>query len=321
MSRKFIIDTDTASDDAVAIIMALRWPDVEVKALTVTSGNIPLNQAVINALYTVELCGADVPVYRGADRPLLRAAEHAEWFHGEDGMGNQNYPPPKRAEENKHAVDALIETISANAGIVLVTLGPLTNVAMAVTRAPEIVGNVSRCVVMGGAANTVGNVSPAAEYNIWYDPEAARLVFRSGLPIEMVGWEHCRGASVLTEDEIAYIRSLDTSLAHFTIDSNQTAIDAYHIQTGEHGLSLADPTSMAVALDPTICTRMGRHYVDIETQSELTRGMTVVDQLGVAGDERNREVWKPLIAREPNASVCWEFDAKRFKEALYSVLK
>jgi purine nucleosidase len=321
MPRKFIIDTDTASDDAVAIIMALRWPDVEVAAITTVSGNVSLEQATTNALYTVELCGADTPVYRGADRPLVREPAYAHWFHGKDGFGDMRYPQPKRGVEAKHAVDALIDTIQANPGIVLVTLGPLTNVALAVARMPEIVAKVSRCVVMGGAACTVGNVTPAAEYNIWVDPEAARMAFHSGLPIEMVGWEHCRGESVFGGQEIARLRDLGTPLAEFAVDSNRTAIAAFQTQTGEAGLSLPDPVAMAIALDRSVCTRGSRHYVDIETTSELRRGMTVVDQLGVATDERNRAVWKPLIAREPNAMVCWEFDARRFKEMVYEALR
>src|SRR5256886_13736926 len=118
--RKFLIDTDTASDDAVALIMALRASDVRVEAITVVSGNVPLAQGTRNALCTVELCGADVPVFSGADRPLLRAAAHADWFHGKDGLGDQNYPPPQKRADSKHAVDALIETIGANPGIELV---------------------------------------------------------------------------------------------------------------------------------------------------------------------------------------------------------
>jgi purine nucleosidase len=146
------------------------------------------------------------------------------------------------------------------------------------------------------------------------------MVFHSGLPIEMVGWEHGRGPSVFDAREIAHMRSLDTPLATFTLDSNRTAIEAYHVQTGEDGLVLHDPTTMAIALDPLVCTRSGQHYVDIECTSELTRGMTVVDQLGVAADARNRAVWQPLIARPPNVSVCWEFDARRFKEMVYQAL-
>ncbi len=321
MTRKFIIDTDTASDDAVALVMALRWPDVQVEAITTVSGNVPVEQSTINALYTTELCGADVPVYPGAARPLTREPVHAQFFHGKDGLGDQGYPPPRRQPEATHGVDALIDVIKANPGIVLVTLGPLTNVALAVARAPEIIHNVSRCVVMGGAACTVGNITPAAEYNIWVDPEAARRVFHSGLPIEMVGWELCRGEANLNMDEIAYIRNLDTPLAHFTVDCNQQAIKANQEWLGDPGMALPDPVAMAIALDPTICARKSSHYVDIETNSELTRGMTVVDELGVANDERNRLLWGPLVSKAPNVTVCWEIDTQRWKEALYSTLK
>jgi inosine-uridine nucleoside N-ribohydrolase len=319
MPRAFLIDTDTASDDAVALIMALREPDVDVKAITVVSGNVPVDQGVINALYTAELCGADVPVYRGVARPLLREPEYAEWFHGKDGLGDQNYPPPKRAPETMHAVDAIIETVKQNPGIVIVTLGPLTNLALAVSRSPEIVALVSRCVVMAGAACTVGNVTPAAEFNVWYDPEAARIVFLSGLPIEMVGWELSRFDAIINPENIAYIRSLNTPLAQFAVDCNSRAMQAVFEQSGEIGIELPDPVAMAVALDPTICTRSSRHYVDVETQSELTRGMTVVDQLGVASDRRNGVLWKPVIDRS-NVMVCWEIDIPRWKEMLYGAL-
>ncbi len=322
MSRAFIIDTDTASDDAVALIMALRWPDVEVKGITVVAGNVNLDQAVRNALYTVELCGADVPVYRGAEKPLLRSHQHAEWFHGKDGLGDQGYPPPKRAPQKQHGVDALIETIRANPGIVLVTLGPLTNVALAVSQAPDIAANVSRCVVMGGAACTVGNVTPAAEYNIWVDPEAARIVFHSGLPIEMVGWELCRGDANIRHHEIDAIKRMDTPLAHFTVDCNSTAIQANFNQSGERGMALPDPVAMAVALDPvTVVNRMSKHYVEVETVSELTRGMTIVDELGVVNDARNEVIWHSVVNRPPNVNVCWEINIPRWKEMLYSVLK
>lgn len=321
MTRDFIIDTDTASDDAVALLMALRWHDVTVRAVTVVSGNVDVDQAATNALYTAELCGVDVPVYKGARQPLIRKYENAHWFHGEDGMGNQHYPAPKRQPEPGHAVDALIETIKAYPGCVLVTLGPLTNVALAVSRAPEIAKLVSRCVVMGGAAATNGNVTPAAEYNVWVDPDAARIVFHSGLPIEMVGWEFCQGEFVITDDEMAQIRQFNTPYAQFTLDCNTVAIQAYHVQTGEHGLSLPDPVAMSVALDPTICTHSDLHYVDVETHSDLTRGMTVVDKLHVAKDARNQSVWRDLIGRDPHIRVCWALDAARWKEALYKVLE
>lgn len=315
MPRPFLIDTDTASDDAVAIIMALRHPDVEVKAITTVCGNVPLEQGTRNALYTVELCGADVPVYMGAARPLTREPAHAQWFHGRDGLGDMNYPAPTRQPAQGHAVETIIETARANPGLTIVTLAPLTNIALALANAPDIVNYVSRCVVMGGAACTVGNVTPAAEYNIWCDPEAARMVFHSGLPIEMVGWELCRGAAMLYPDEMAEVRAIGTPLAEFAIDCNRMAFKASVKQSGEGGLGLPDPVAMAVALDPAICTRKSRHAVEIETQSELTRGMTVVDQLNVTSDERNSGLWARAFHRG-NVHVCWEIDVPAWKALL-----
>jgi len=321
VNRTFLIDTDTASDDAVALIMALRTPGVEVAAITVVAGNVSVRQGVRNALYTAELCGSEVPVFTGAAHPLRREPADSTWFHGGDGLGDQGYPAPHREAAPGGAVDAMIETIGAHPGLVLVTLGPLTNVALALQRSPEIASLVGRCVVMGGAACTVGNVTPAAEFNLWADPEAAHAVFHSGLPIEMVGWELCRGQATLSERELEEIHGLGTSMARFAVDCNRTALAASQAQSGEPGLDLPDPVAMAIALDPAICTRMSRHYVEIETSSELTRGMTVVDALGVVGDDRNRDPWSSLLGRGPNVSVCWEIDVPAWKEALYAALR
>src|SRR5712671_5430710 len=317
--RTFLIDTDTASDDAVALIMALRAPDVRVAAITVVAGNVPVEQATRNALYTVELCGADVPVYSGAAKPLLRTYENATWFHGRDGLGDHNYPPPKQAAQAKHAVDAIIETIEANPGLVLVTLGPLTNVALALAKKPRIASRVSRCVVMGGAPCCEGNVTPAAEYNVWVDPEAARMVMLSGLPVELVGWHLCRGEAVLRDDDIARVLALNTDVASFAIECNSHARKAYKIQTGEDGICLPDPVAMCLALDPSV-GNWSEHYVDVETQSELTRGMTVVDHLNVADDERNKAVWADVLRRS-RAKVCWTIDNPGWKNALIAALR
>jgi purine nucleosidase len=322
MARAFIIDTDTASDDAVALIMALRWPEVDVKAITMVAGNVGLEQATRNALYTVELCGANVPVYMGARKPLTRHHENAQWFHGQDGLGDQGYPPPEQRPEMMPAVDAIIETVKANPGIIMVTLGPLTNIALAVSKAPEIIPLVSRCIVMGGAANCVGNVTPAAEYNIWVDPEAAHIVFSSGLPIEMAGWELCRGDANLRQNDIDYIRGLDTSLGNFTIDCNTVAMQANFKQSAEVGIALPDPVAMAVALDPAgVVKRSSKHHVMIEHKSDLTRGMTVVDELGVTGELLNLPVWGIERQHEANTRVIWEIDIPHWKQMLFQVLK
>jgi purine nucleosidase len=220
-----------------------------------------------------------------------------------------------------NAIDAMIETIKANPGIVLVTLGPLTNLALAITREPRLVAQVGRCVVMGGAPCCEGNVTPAAEYNIWVDPEAAQIVIRSGLPVEMVGWQTCRGEAVLNEEDIAQVLGFKHELARFAIECNSRARQAYKEQTGEDGISLPDPVAMSVALDPTIGTQWSDHHVDVETRSELTRGMTVVDRLNVAADERNRMVWADVLRKGTKTKVCWTIDSRRWKEGLFSALQ
>lgn len=318
--RTFLIDTDTASDDAVALIMALRTPDVHVAAITVVAGNVNLPQATRNALYTTELCGAKVPVYSGAEKPLVRPYQDATWFHGRDGFGDHNYPAPKRSAEKLHAVDAIIQVAESNPGLVLVTLGPLTNIALAVSRSSSIIEKVSRCVVMGGNPCCEGNVTPAAEYNLWVDPEAARIVMRSGLPIELIGWQLCRGGAVLGERDITHVLSFKTKLARFAIESNSHARAALKTQTGEDGICLPDPVAMSIALDPTIATDWGEHHVEIETHSDLGRGMSIVDRLNVAHDERNREVWAQAL-KGRKARVCWAIDNQRWKSALYAALR
>ncbi len=321
VTRTLLIDTDTASDDAVAIIMALRAPEVRVVAITTVAGNVDVQQSTRNALYTAQLCGSDVPVYTGAEKPLLRTYQNATWFHGRDGLGDHSYPPPRQSPGSLHAVDAIIDAVEANPGIVIVTLAPLTNIALAVAKMPSIAQKVGRCVIMGGAPCCEGNVTPAAEYNIWVDPEAARIVLRSGLPIELVGWHLCRGEAVLNEADIARIHGFDNDLAHFAIECNSHARHAYKIQTGEDGISLPDPVAMCIALDPSIGTHWSSHYADVETDSELTRGMTVVDRLNVAGDDRNRPVWDAVLGSDRKAKVCWTIDHQRWKESLFTALR
>ena len=319
--RPFLIDTDTASDDAVALIMALRSLQIEVLAITTVAGNVDVHQASRNALYTAELCESKVPVFVGAEQPLKRPHLNASWFHGRDGLGDHGYPPPRRAPETQSAPDAIIDAIESHPGLVMVTLGPLTNVALALQKKPGIAAKVSRCVVMGGAPCCEGNVTPAAEYNIWCDPEAARIVMRSGLPIELVGWHLCRGEAVLNPSDIHHVLSFGTPVASFAIECNSRAQQAFLEQSGEHGISLPDPVAMAVALDPSIVTSQSEHFVDVETESELTRGMTVVDRLNVAHDERNRDVWAAQLVGADKAKVFWTIDNARWKQSLYAALR
>ena len=320
MKNKYFIDTDTASDDAVALLMALEWHDVEVLGISVVSGNMSVKQGSINARYTVELCKKDVPVYVGADAPLVKKREHADWFHGPDGMGNMNYPAPKLQETNEDFIEVLNNHINKYPDeITLVTLGPLTNVANFIKKYPESFLKLKNIVIMGGASNTVGNVTPAAEYNIWCDPEAADIVFKSKHhDIAMVGWELCRGEANLTEEEMELAYSFKTEKADFTIDCNKHALDSSQNWLGDPGLGLPDPVAMAVALNPAVTTKVSRHNVQVVIDGPA-RGMTIVDQLHVGESEPHiDEHWSHT---ERNVNVIWEIDSDEWKETLYKTIR
>ena len=320
MKNKYFIDTDTASDDAVALLMALEWHDVEVLGISIVSGNMSVEQGSINARYTVELCKKEVPVYVGADAPLVKKREHADWFHGPDGMGNMNYPAPKLQETNEDFIEVLNNHINQHPNeITLVTLGPLTNVANFIKKYPDSFLKLKNIVIMGGASNTVGNVTPAAEYNIWCDPEAADIVFKSKHhDIAMVGWELCRGEANLTEEEMELAYSFKTEKADFTIDCNKHALDSSQNWLGDPGLGLPDPVAMAVALNPAVTTKVSRHNVQVVIEGPA-RGMTIVDQLHVGESEPHiDEHWSHT---ERNINVIWEIDSDKWKETLYKTIR
>ncbi len=301
--RNFIIDTDTASDDAVALVLALRQPDIDVKAITVVAGNVPLPQGLQNALFTAELCGASVPVYAGCAKPLLRELETAEAVHGEDGMGDIGLPLCGREPTPGHAADVLRQAIKSNAGdITLVTLGPLTNVALALLREPELATKVSSCFIMGGIGAGHGNVTPTAEFNIWVDPEAAKIVYESGLPISMVGWDISWQYATFDADQADEIRRIGTPLAEFVIDIQKTLTDFSMRENALAGFDLPDPITMAAAIDPSVC-RYERYRVDVTAGDGLARGITVVDRLAVTG-------------REPNVDVAVSADRQAFVKLL-----
>ena len=306
--RHFLIDTDTGSDDAVALVMALTNPEIRVEAITVVAGNVPLEQGVQNALFTVELTGADVPVYQGMGAPLLRPHEGAQHVHGSDGMGDIGLEVYGRSPAPEHATDVLQETIDRYAGeITLVTLGPLTNVALAFLRDPSLASKVSNCVVMGGTGRGHGNVTPVAEYNIWVDPEAAQIVFESGMPITMVGWDVSYTYATLNEAEAASLRAIGTPLATFCVDIQAALIKFATETSGLDGFDLPDPIAMAVAIDPAISTVAKRLFVAIEIGGVWCRGQTVVDHLGVTG-------------RDPNVEVVVEASRERFLELLHDAV-
>lgn len=289
--RKFLIDTDTASDDAVALLMALRDPDVEVVAVTVVAGNVGLDQAVQNALYTLELIGSTVPAYAGCAAPLIQPLHTAQIVHGEDGMGDIGLPVAGRVPSAGDAVDVLARLIEEHGAgeLTLVTLGPLTNIALLFARHPEYATRLREVVVMGGTGDGAGNITAAAEFNIWVDPEAAAVVFNSGARLVMVGWDISRKYATFDEAAAADLRTVGR-LGGFSVDIQAVLTQFALTSTGLAGFDLPDPIAMAVALDPSIGTDVRHLNVVIETRGEFTRGATVVDHTGYTGRPRNTHV-------------------------------
>jgi purine nucleosidase len=289
MPRKIIIDTDPGQDDAVAILLALASPDeLEVLGIVAVAGNVGLAQNARNALRVVELSGrTDVPVHAGSSRPLRRQLVTAEYVHGSTGLDGPNLPEPRMALEPRHGVDFLVDAIMAHprGAIALCTLGPLTNIALALIREPAIAERLEEIVMMGGAYFEVGNVTPAAEFNIYVDPEAADIVLRSGIPITMAPLDvtHMMRS---TPARIAAIRALGnhagTAVAAMLEFSQDFDLGKY----GWDGAPLHDPCVIAYLLQPSLFE--GRHInVAVECASELTLGMTVADYWGVTGRARN----------------------------------
>lgn len=309
MKRTFWIDTDTASDDAVALIMAFMNPDIEVVGLSIVAGNVPLDMGVQNALYTAELCAATAPIYVGAAKPLSRELGTAQFVHGEDGMGDIGLPLSGRTPTSGNAVDKLIEAIHLHADhIELVTLGPLTNIALALQQDPSIARSVKRCVVMGAVADHIGNVTQVAEFNMWVDPEAVDIVLRSGMHLEFVGWDISRTEAVVTPQESAMIRSLGTERANFSVHIQRVLEKFCAEETHLNGFDLPDPIAMAYAIDTSIATEVHHWYLASETSSELTRGMVVMDTLGV-------------MHQEPNAFVVTRASHEKFMSMLVDALQ
>ncbi|MBO9587446.1 nucleoside hydrolase [Devosia sp.] len=289
MPRKIIIDTDPGQDDAVAILLALASPeDFDVLGVVAVAGNVGLHHNATNARKIVELAGrSDVPVYAGCARPMRRTLVTAEHVHGDTGLNGPDLPTPKIELQPQHGVDYIIETLltAEPKTITLCTLGPLTNIGMALVKEPKIAERVAEIVMMGGAYFEVGNITPAAEFNIYVDPEAADIVFRSGIKI-----------TVLPLDVTHQIQSTPARLNAILALGNRSGQAVYDMLSfsegfdlkkyGWEGAPLHDPTVIAYLIDPTLFE--GRECnVTIETASELTVGMTVTDYWHVTDKPRN----------------------------------
>ena len=301
MSTPILIDCDPGHDDAIALLLALASPEVELLGVTTVAGNQTLEKTTTNALRVLELAGrGDVPVAAGADRPLARELFIADYVHGESGLDGPELPEPRTKPVDQHAVDFLAEQIlGSQLPVTLVPVGPLTNVALLLSRHPEAAENVERIVIMGGAV-AEGNVTPAAEFNIYVDPEAAWRVFHSGLPVTMIGLDVTHQALMMP----AHVERLRASgdVGRFVAELHDFFV-RYHERTyGTEGAPIHDAVAVAQVLRPGIVETLHRH-VDVDCESRLCRGRTVVD------------LWH-RTGGEPNADVGVGIDADAFLELL-----
>ncbi|UWQ15483.1 nucleoside hydrolase [Aliiroseovarius sp. M344] len=289
MKSKIIIDTDPGQDDAVAILLALASPDeIEVLGITTVAGNVPLELTAKNARIVCELAGKrEIKVFAGCDRPLRRDLVTAEYVHGKTGLNGPVLPDPTMPLQEQHAVDFIIDTLRSEAPgtVTLCPLGPLTNIATAFERAPDIIDRVQEIVLMGGAYFEVGNVTPAAEFNIYVDPQAADIVFRSGVSLVVMPLDVTHKALV-TKARNDTFRALPGDVGHAVAEMTDF-FERFDIEKyGSDGAPLHDPTVIAYLIQPDLFR--GRHVnVQIETQSELTMGMTVADWWGVTDRPTN----------------------------------
>jgi purine nucleosidase len=288
MADKIIIDTDPGQDDAFAILLALASPELEVLGITAVAGNVPLHLTEINIRKICELAKrTDIPVFAGCDRPMQRALRTAEHVHGATGLDGADLPSPIMPLQDQHGVDFMIETLRREdpGTVTLCPLGPLTNIATALTRAPDIASRIRRIVAMGGGLFEGGNITPAAEFNIWVDPEAATIVLGSGIPLTMIPLDVTHKV-LTTRDRIAAIRAIGTPLAQAAAGWLEFFERFDEAKYGTDGGPLHDPNVIAWLLRPDLYE--GRLCnVEIETESELCVGMTVVDWWGVTSREKN----------------------------------
>lgn len=293
-----LIDCDPGQDDAVMLMLAMNSPELEIVGITAVGGNVPLARTEANARRICELMGRrDLRVHAGCDNPLVRPLVTAAHVHGEDGLMGLTLPAPTMPLQRQHAVDFIVETLRARDDVVLCPVGPLTNVAMALIKAPDIARKVRRIVLMGGAIHG-GNVTPVAEYNIYADPEAAAVVVRSGAPVVMIGLD-CTHQALIGPDEIAALKGSAAPGARGTV-----ALFDFperwkpHLYGGRVGFPVHDACVIGYLLDPGAFAGRDCH-VAVETSSPLTLGQTVVD-------------WHGKHGGAPNATVLRDVDAPRF---------
>ncbi|WP_419864468.1 nucleoside hydrolase [Candidatus Poriferisodalis sp.] len=289
---KIILDCDPGHDDAVAILLAAR--QCEMLAITTVSGNAPLEMTTANALIMCQLAGLDIPVHAGADRPLLVPAAHASRAHGATGLDGPPRPGVHLEATSNDAVGAIIETARAHDDVWLVPVGPLTNIALAIRQAPDIVDRVAGISLMGGAVGP-GNVTPTAEFNIWADPHAAQMVFAAGVPLVRMAGLNLTHQLCVGPNETASLRAQGGMVPEFVAALFDFYLAGYRERAGLEAAPMHDPCAVLAVTHPELLT-FGARHVDVETNGQLTRGMTVADE-------------RPGAEATPNCEVAYSIDA------------
>lgn len=302
MTRKIIIDTDPGQDDAVAILLALASPELEVLGITAVAGNVPLALTELNTRKMVELAGRpDIPVFAGCDAPLDRPLVTAEHVHGRTGLDGPTLPDPQIPLQAKHGVDFIIDTLRSSKDVTLCPLGPLTNIAAALTQAPDIKQNIQEIVLMGGGFFEGGNITPAAEFNIYVDPTAADIVLRSGVPVTMLPLD-CTHQALTTAPRVAAFRALPNRAGPVVAELTDFFERYDKEKYGSDGAPLHDPCVIAYLLRPDLFNSRFIN-VEVETISKLTLGATVAD-------------WWRVTDRPANVTYVKDVDADGFFELL-----
>ncbi len=316
-NRKVILDCDPGHDDALAILLAAKHLDV--LGITTVGGNQTLEKVTANALKVVEFAElTHIPVARGIGHPLVKAPLHVPEIHGETGMDGPTLPDPTTPLHPKHAVDFIIDTLMSQDGVTLIPTAPLTNIATALRREPRIASRIVEISLMGGSL-TFGNSTPAAEFNIYVDPEAAHVVFTSGIPIKMCGLNLTRQASA-GEEEVECIRRLGNRVSRVVAEMLDFYRGTLKRIFGLSGGSLHDPCAVAALIDPTLIEFRSMH-VAVELRGQYTYGMTVCDYRHIRGSGADIPLSEGVHRGEPpNAEVGMRLDKERFFQLLYDTL-
>jgi purine nucleosidase len=306
---RLIIDTDAGVDDAQAMMLALADSEVTIEAITTVTGNVHVNKVVPNVCTVLDMMKKEVPVYRGAQQPLLHTWHPEEDYHGSDGLGNwKERPSTNRQPQNEHAVQALIRLANTYLGeLTLIALGPLTNLALAIRLDPSFPGKIKQFVFMGGAITANGNTpNVTAEWNIYCDPEAAHIVLQAFPEATMLSWETTL-QHPFSWQQCDELMELNSDAARFFTAISASTIEYFKRTSYSRGYLLPDPLAMAITLQPSLIKKMSAHYVAVELHGAYTRGQTVVDYAGTMG-------------RKPNVQIVTEVDIdgvfKLFKQAL-----